>query len=240
MRLVKLAENVWLWPHDPEPDKVQSAVGVIVDGGKTILVDAGNGPGLAREIAAELRERGFPRVGRIIYTHHHWDHVYGASAFEGATVVAHRKCRDILAVEAEKPWGPEFMRQEVERNPKLQLSYEARQRIIEDWAAFRIVVPDMVFDSTMMIELENGRIELEHVGGDHAADSILVKLPEVRLMFVGDCFYPPPYHLLKGGETISLPMLEKLAKEDYDLFVEGHDKPFTRSELQMFLADKAG
>jgi glyoxylase-like metal-dependent hydrolase (beta-lactamase superfamily II) len=238
MRLVELAENIWVWPHDPEPNKVQSAVGVIVDRGETILVDAGNGPGLAREIAAELVERGFPRVGRIIYTHHHWDHVYGACAFEGARVVAHRLCREILREEAKKPWSSAYLKREIERNGKLQISYMAQERAVGDWEDFRIVVPDVVFDSTMTIELENGRIELEHVGGDHAEDSIVVKLPEARVMFLGDCFYPPPYHLLKGGETISFSMLARLAQEDYDLFVEGHDRPFTREELVAFLEGK--
>jgi hypothetical protein len=57
-------------------------------------------------------------------------------------------------------------------------------------------------------------------------------------MFLGDCFYPPPYHLLKGGETISFSMLARLAQEDYDLFVEGHDRPFTREELVAFLEGK--
>jgi glyoxylase-like metal-dependent hydrolase (beta-lactamase superfamily II) len=236
--LTKIGENVWIWPHELEADKVQSAVGVVVGLEETVLVDAGNGPGLGREIAAELVERGFPRVGRIIYTHHHWDHVYGASAFEGATVVAHQKCREILMVEAKKPWSSAYLKQEIERNPKLEISYTAQDRAVGDWEDFRIVVPDVVFDSTMVIELENGRIELEHIGGDHAEDSIVVKLPEERIMFLGDCFYPPPYHLLKGGETVSFSMLARLAQEDYDLFVEGHDRPFTKGELLAFLEGK--
>jgi hypothetical protein len=48
--LVQLAENIWLFPHDPEFNTVQSSVGVIVDRDQAVLVDSGNSPRLARQI----------------------------------------------------------------------------------------------------------------------------------------------------------------------------------------------
>jgi glyoxylase-like metal-dependent hydrolase (beta-lactamase superfamily II) len=74
-KLVQLAESVWLWPHNPDPDVVQASVGVIVGDNETVLVDAGNSPRVARQIKDELKHVGFPAVSRIMYTHHHWDHL---------------------------------------------------------------------------------------------------------------------------------------------------------------------
>ena len=96
-KFTQLAENIWLWPHNPDFNAVQSSVGVIVDKNETVLVDTGNSPNLARKIKGELKRHGFPAVSRIIYTHHHWDHVSGACEFQ-VPVVAHTKCRAILIV----------------------------------------------------------------------------------------------------------------------------------------------
>jgi len=195
-----------------------------------VLIDAGNSPRLAHQIKAELERCGLPAVSRIIYTHHHWDHVYGACAFE-IPVVAHTKCKAVLNEEAKKPWSSEYLRQEIKRNPKLKVSYKARDRAIEDWASFRIIVPEAVFEKTETIHLDKVTIELEHVGGKHAQDSIVVKIPQARVMFLGDCYYPPPLHLRKSGVRPSFDMLASLESEAYELYIEGHDEPFTRAEL---------
>jgi len=235
-KLTQLADSVWLWPHNPDENAIQSTVGVIVGEDETILIDAGNSPRLARQIKDELKQRGLPPVGRIIYTHHHWDHIYGACAFD-VPVIAHTSCREILAKEAQIPWSAEYLDREIARNSQLNLSYEARKRAVRDWQHFRIVVPNIVFAASETLHLSEGIIELEYVGGEHAEDSIIVKVPEARIMFVGDCFYPPPLHLRIAEPIPSISMLAFLLRDEYDLYVEGHDVPFTKGELLEFLGD---
>ncbi len=229
-KLIQLAENVWLWPHNSSLIAIQSCVGIIVDADETVLIDAGNSPQLARRIKDELRQCGFPPVSHIIYTHHHWDHTYGACEFQ-VPVVAHSLCKTVLTEEAQKPWGVEYLRQQIKVNPRLKLSYRARERVIQDWATFRIILPDVVFDSTLMLQFGQIRLELEHVGGQHAGDSIVVKVPQAQIMFLGDCYYPPPFHLRTPESKASMAMLAALESKDYTLYVEGHDKPFTRAKL---------
>lgn len=229
-QIQQLSEHIWLFPHNPLPNAVQSSIGVIATRHASVLIDAGNSPRLARKVKTELARRNFPPLSRIIYTHHHWDHVYGACEF-GARVMAHVSCRAILEEESRKPWGVEFLRAEIKRNPKLAVSYKARLKCIEDWDAFRIIVPEEVFEKTKSLDLEGLAIELEHVGGQHAEDSIVVKVAEEGVMFLGDCYYPPPVHLRKPDSTPSFEMLRRLQDQNYRLYVEGHDKPFTRAEL---------
>ena len=234
-KLIQLAENVWLWPHNPDYDAVQSSIGVIVGENGTVLIDAGNSPYLIRQVRDELKERDLPAVGRIIYTHHHWDHISGACELQ-VPVTAHTKCRDILEEEAKKPWSSRYLRREVERNPKLKVSYRARERAIRNWKTFRIIIPDTVFDTSTVIDLGQVTIVLEYVGGQHAEDSIVVKVPEARIMFLGDCYYPPPLHLRTPESTLSFSMLASLLEnKDYALYVEGHNKPLTRAQLLRFL-----
>jgi glyoxylase-like metal-dependent hydrolase (beta-lactamase superfamily II) len=234
LQLKQLTEHTWLYPHHPDPNAVQSSIGVIATRNETILVDAGNSPRLARHIKVELARCNLPPVSRILYTHHHWDHVYGACEFD-VSVTAHVFCRAILEEEAKKPWGMDYLNEEIRRNPKLAASYTARAKAIEDWERFRIVVPEEVFGKEELIDLNGLAIELEHVGGEHAEDSIVVKVPEDRVMFIGDCYYPPPLHLRQPDSAPSLDILRRLESNIYHLYVEGHGKPFTRIELLKLL-----
>jgi len=43
-RLTQLTEHIWLLPHDPDPDAVQSSIGVIATHNESVLIDAGNSP----------------------------------------------------------------------------------------------------------------------------------------------------------------------------------------------------
>ena len=226
-KLTQLAENVWLWPHDPDFNAVQGCVGVIVGENETALVDAGNSPDLVRQIIDALEERALPGVGRIIYTHHHWDHVYGECVFD-VPIYAHEKCRAILLEEAKKPWSAKYLDRLVARNPKLKVSCKAQARAIRDWDSFRIVPPIRVFSKVEFIDLDGIQIELEHVGGKHAKDSIIVKVPQAKVIFLGDCFYVPPLHLRKPGDVSDNGMLKSVQNDAYDLYVEGHDVPFAR------------
>jgi glyoxylase-like metal-dependent hydrolase (beta-lactamase superfamily II) len=229
-KLTQLTEHVWLWPHNPSYSAVQSSVGVINGETETILVDAGNSPQLAHRIIESLKQSGFPPVSRIIYTHHHWDHTYGAYEFQ-VPVVAHASCKSFLVEEAQKPWSVEYLHQQIKINPKLRVSYKARERAIRDWATFRIVLPDIVFEHSLTLPCGRINLELEHVGGQHAEDSIVVKVPQAQILFLGDCYYPPPLHLQTSESKASMSMLEALESEEYALYVGGHAKPLTRATL---------
>ena len=117
----------------------------------------------------------------------------------------------------------------------MKVSCEARARAIRDWSAFRIVIPDRVFSKVEFINLDGVQIELSHVGGKHAKDSIIVKVPQAQVMFIGDCYYPPPLHLRGPGEAPSTSLLKTIMDDAYDIYVEGHDYPVSRMEYVEFL-----
>jgi glyoxylase-like metal-dependent hydrolase (beta-lactamase superfamily II) len=237
IKLTQLSKHTWLFPHNPNPTAVQSSVGVIASQKGSLLVDAGNSPHLARKIKFELVRCNLPPVTHIIYTHHHWDHVYGACTFD-AEVTAHAICKEMLDAESKKPWSNEYLNMEIKNNPKLSVSYRARKKCINDWATFRIVIPEEVFENEKVIDFDGITIELEHVGGDHSADSIIVKVPQDEVMFIGDCYYPPPLHLRKPYSKPSVDVLRRLHNYAYNQYVEGHAKPFTQTKLRKLLPKK--
>ncbi|MFF3468579.1 MBL fold metallo-hydrolase [Streptomyces sp. NPDC002619] len=233
--LVRVTERVWLWPHHPDPDRVQASVGVIAGDDGCLVVDAGQSPAHARRVRESLVRQGFPPPQLLVYTHHHWDHVWGAQEW-GVPVVAHEQCRQALLAEADKPWSEPYLRAEMAREPLLRPSFSARVRAMEGcWESFRIVLPDQTFRTRHVIELAGAAAELEHVGGRHTPDSIVVKVPSEGVIFLGDCYYPPPYHLRQPGDEPDLAMVRGLVNSGYAVYVESHDVPRSRQEAEAAL-----
>ena len=229
--LTQVAQNVWVFPHDEDPNRVQPNVGVIVAGNHTILIDGGNSPRHARRVLLSLDDIQAPAVSYIIYTHGHWDHVFGAMVF-GAPAIAHELCHRYLVDSASKPWSYSYIQEEIMRMPAREANLRALGRAIEDWRNFRVVVPEITLSKILRLYLEGLTIEIEHVGGQHAADSVVVRLRESRVMFTGDCYYPPPPHIHHPDDLLDSAMIESLVEDDIDVYIDGHGDPRTRAEFQ--------
>jgi glyoxylase-like metal-dependent hydrolase (beta-lactamase superfamily II) len=98
-------------------------------------------------------------------------------------------------------------------------------------------VPDVTFTDRMSIDLGGKRVELIYTGRNHSDNSLVVLLPQNRLLFAVD-FIPVEtvaYRALPDGypdEWIgSLRQVEGL---EFDTLVPGHGKIGTREHVRMF------
>ncbi len=228
--LIQVAECVWIFPRDEDANKTQPNVGVIVAGEKTVLVDGSNSPRTARRLLLSLDDIRAPAVSHVIYTHSHWDHVFGAMVF-GAPAIAHELCRKYLIETAAKPWSSAYIQEEIQRSPAREAGLRALSRAIEDWRNFRVVLPEITFAQTFRLYLDGLTIEIEHVGGQHALDSVVVRLPEAGVLFLGDCYYPPPLHQRKPDDTLDAAMIDALVDERFNVYIDGHGDPRSRDEF---------
>ncbi|MET9270453.1 MBL fold metallo-hydrolase [Kribbella sp. NPDC003557] len=223
--LQHLAGRVWIYPHDPDPDAIRPSVAVIADDRGSVLVDAGNSPEHARAIGTAIDAAGLPAPRWLVYTHHHWDHTWGACAWPEVTVVAHSTATDLLAAEAERPWSHRYLHDQVQADPKLGPSFRARALAVPDWTGFRVVPPVQTFDDTLTLPTD---VVLRHVGGNHAPDSVIVVADGVALL--GDAFYPPPYHLRGPDDTADYAMIKQFLSEQHAWYVDAHSPPRRLSE----------
>jgi glyoxylase-like metal-dependent hydrolase (beta-lactamase superfamily II) len=224
--LQQLAGSVWWYPGDPDPELVRGGVGVIATGEGSVVVDAGQSPHMARQVQSAMRSAGLPDAKWLVYTHHHWDHTWGGCGWENVDIIGHVSGKELLTAEAQRPWSHEYLRDEIARNPRLLPSFTARAQAMPDWHDFTIVPPQHTFTDRML--LPEG-IEVRHVGGDHAPDSTIVLVPDASVMLVGDCFYPPPYHLRVPGDGLDVTMARALLDEGYEWYVDSHSEPRKRT-----------
>ena len=235
--LRRVTDRVWLFPPDPDPAVVRPGVGVIVADGGCVLVDAGHSPTVARQVAAAITAAGLPPARRLVYTHHHWDHVWGACAWPDVEIVGHRLGARLLADEADRPWSDAYLREQVAANVRLGPSFRARSRAVRDWTGFTVVPPQTEFDHALT--LPEG-VEVHHVGGRHAPDSTVVVVPDDGVLFIGDAIYPPPYHLRQAGDGYDLAVAHRLLDRtqfgDIAWFIAAHDDPWTQAQVGPLLA----
>lgn len=228
--LRQLTDHVWIYPQGENLDRIEPVVGAIITAKQTVLIDCGNSPSHARAIQRALKERQAPPVSTIIYTHHHWDHTFGSCMFE-AEVIASQQCAQEMERMAQIAWGPDWLEREMQEIPLMARSNEAKLLVVEDWSELRIVKPHRVFTDQLTLHMDDITLELQWVGGSHASDSITVEVVDQGVLFVADCFYPPPFHLRKPEDTMDLDMLNRLRKDSIQWYVHGHGDPLTSDEI---------
>jgi glyoxylase-like metal-dependent hydrolase (beta-lactamase superfamily II) len=225
MSLMHLAGRVWLYPHHRDESRTQPCVAIVDLGDHSLAVDAGNSPDHGRAVRACVREAGLPPVATIVYTHHHWDHVWGACAWDVDDVVGHASGAPLLAEDAARPWSARYARTLARDNPRLSVSVAARTRAVRDWPELVVRPPTRVFDAELRLA---DRLVARHVGGRHAPDSTIVIDEESGVALLGDCFYPPPLHLRDERSTIDVAMLRDFAELPVQWLVDSHGPPRRR------------
>ncbi|WP_211207209.1 MBL fold metallo-hydrolase [Stackebrandtia nassauensis] len=228
MTLRQLSGRAWWYPADPDPAKVRGGVGVIADPDGSTVVDAGQSPAHARQVQAAIAEAGLPAARRLVYTHHHWDHTWGACAWDDVEIIGHDSGAALLANEARRPWSHEYLAEQMKADPLLEPSFSARAAAMDGWDDFTIVPPHTTFSDSLWVP---GGIEVRHVGGQHTVDSTIVIDRESSVAFLGDCFYPPPYHLRQPGDTHDVGMIRALLAENLEWYVDSHSEPRRRSSI---------
>ncbi|MEW6029191.1 MAG: MBL fold metallo-hydrolase [Chloroflexota bacterium] len=156
------------------------------------------------------RELGVP-VRYIINTHYHADHTWGNCFFPGATIIAHARCRDLLA----------------ERGVP---SLENARRQNNTLRQVKIVLPQMTFSSgelTLRVGKKNLTI-MPALG--HSEDGIAVLVEEDRVLFAGDAFMPLPY-LVDGNLDDIAASIKKIGRMGLENIIQGHGDIILRGEI---------
>jgi len=216
--LIRVTDRVYYLPHDPDRDRIQPTIGVMLTRAGTVLYDVGNGPVRARQLQAELTRIGAPPVRWIVYSHHHWDHIFGACVFPDAHIIAHFSGLAHLREYASRAWSVDYIQSMLPERPYYAVMLDS----IDDFDAFRIMIPSLVFDSTnYTLPIDDMALTVQHVGGKHALDSCVLHVEDngQRVMFLGDCYYPKPDGI---DRAIAADMAHSLRAQAYDVYIDGH------------------
>jgi glyoxylase-like metal-dependent hydrolase (beta-lactamase superfamily II) len=231
MTVEPISEHVY-WSAPGPPDRPSLCA---VGGARwTLMLDAGSSAAHARLVLDGLAREGVRAPSHVVLTHSHWDHVFGAEEV-GAHVVAHALTARALAELAATDWSDEALDQRVADG---LVSPEHAANVKEELPSprdVRVRQADVVFREGLDIELGGVRVQVRHVGGDHAPDSTVMVVEPDGVVFLGDALYHSPDGRLTSERIF--PLYETVLGFGGRLFVEGHHPSvMTREEQETLLA----
>jgi glyoxylase-like metal-dependent hydrolase (beta-lactamase superfamily II) len=219
----------WLSP-DSTTDRPM--LGAIAGARGTLVVDAGASPTHARTLQQEIAAVGLPAPRYLALTHWHWDHIFGSAAWDLPTF-GHVETQRVMATLTQLDWSDAALDARVAAGAEIAFCRDMMKLELPDRSGLVLRPPDISFADQVTIDLGGVTCHLIHVGGDHAADSVIVHAPEDGVVFLSDCYYQNLYHTPPSYTTAKLlPLLDRLLALDAALYLTGHGaEPLTRVEL---------
>jgi glyoxylase-like metal-dependent hydrolase (beta-lactamase superfamily II) len=112
----------------------------------------------------------------------------------------------------------------------------ARQKIMSE-SRSETPVPDLTFTDRMFIELGGKQVELIYTGRNHSDNSLVVLLPQNKLLFAVD-FIPVEtvaYRTMRSDYPDEwIESLKQVEQLDFDILIPGHGKIGKKEHVQLF------
>jgi glyoxylase-like metal-dependent hydrolase (beta-lactamase superfamily II) len=152
-----------------------SNAGFVVTDEGVVAVDALGTPALGKALVEAIRKVTSKPVRRLILTHYHADHFYGAGPIKdaGAEVWAHRAALEYLN-------GGEAERRR-----------DQRARDMFPWIdeSMKIVRADRWLDDSTSFTMGGVRFDIHPMGPAHSPEDLIVVVPEEGVIFSGDILF---------------------------------------------------
>jgi len=238
-RLMRITEHVyWMPPGRPDRPSLCAVVG----SRRTLMLDGGSSRAHTNEFLRAFAAQGAAHPFAVVYTHSHWDHVFGGIEVN-APIVAHASTAERLVTLAAMDWSDEGLDRRVAAG---EASPEHAANVREELPAPRMIEiapADLIFQDGLEIELGGATVTVRHLGGDHSGESSVMYVEPDRVLFLGDCTYPSPAGVLT--RELAFPLHEAILAFGAEHFLEGHHPSvLSRHEMEqrgekMRLAERA-
>lgn len=153
--------------------------------------------------------------------------------------IACRLTNDALARMRRWAWDDESMRRRIETGEDIAFCDEHIRKEYPDRSKILVSTADLVFDNWLSIDLGGITCILIRVGGSHSEDSVVVHVPEERVVFVGDAISPDLHHgPAKYDRVLLAALIDRLERLDFETCVPGHDDPWSRDEVFAYLREE--
>jgi glyoxylase-like metal-dependent hydrolase (beta-lactamase superfamily II) len=227
MSVTKISEHVyWMPPGPPDRPSVCGVVGTR----RTLMLDAGSSTAHTRTFLDALGAESEVRPSAVVYTHSHWDHVFGGAELRGL-VVAHTMTAKQLIELATIDWSDEGLDQRVAAGHDSAQHAEHVKEELPSPRTVEVAPADIVFDDGLDIELGGVTLRVRHVGGNHCAESCVIYVEPDRVLFLGDCLYDSPAGVLTA--ELAFPLHDAILGFDAELYVDGHGASvLSRSDIE--------
>jgi cyclase len=202
-------------------DKSISNSVVLITGEGVLVVDTRMHPRDAELLLAEIRKHTDAPVRWVINTQFHGDHHMGNSVFrdEGATIIQHRDTRAIIQ---------ERFDFEVGQRPFDQLGYDRNE--------VELVLPDVLFDSELTLELGGVTVELYYLGPGQNEGDTLVYFSHARALHTAGVFHNQSWANTSYTPSMAgwMDVIEKMKSIGAEIYLPPHGELASVRDVDAF------
>ena len=215
MKLERLTERIWYYPHEEERDRPN--LGYIRGDRWSLAVDAGHSEAHTMEFYRALEEAGLPFPQLTVLTHWHWDHSFALHAIHGLSLANRqtnrhlKECRDRI----EKNGPEEFL-----------ALHESIRREYSGNRPVKVIPADMEFAGEMRLDAGNCPVRVFQAASPHTDDSTLIEVSGEKVLFIGDA-NSGSFPTWEKDPVLVREFAETLKAADAEIFLEGHWIPCT-------------
>jgi glyoxylase-like metal-dependent hydrolase (beta-lactamase superfamily II) len=164
---VEIAKDVYAYTTQGDPNSA-----VVVGDDSVLVMEAQATPVMAKALIEKIRTVTDKPIKYLILSHYHAVRVLGATAFEGAEIIASDKTLEMI-----NERGEQDFKSETDRFPRLFRAVESIPHL---------TYPTQTFSTEMTIHLGKRRVELKNLGAGHTRGDIVAWIPDCKALFSGD------------------------------------------------------
>ena len=247
----RISQHVYIKAPNGYSDR--PTIGYIKGDNLSLLFEAGASKYHTDEIKKDLERASLPYPSLVALSHWHWDHSFGLSEWDVPTI-AGKETNKMLKKLSGLRWDEESIKERIQKREEIVFCFEMMKREYGDTRNIKVVPASIEFEKELYIDLGGISVRLIHISGPHSRDSVVLFIPEERILFLGDShgkdLYTYPWHFdineedkfMEEIEKIPYDLIEKerymeeLKSLDFSIAIPGHSESIGREELFSLLS----
>lgn len=228
MALTKVTERIYFLENDKEADR--PLIGYIKGDKYSLMVDAGNSKNHVEKFNNSIEKLNLRLPDYVAITHWHWDHTYGMNAVIGKTIAC-EITNERLKVMSKWQWTEEAMSKRLLTGEDIEFAdtnIHKEYKVLQD---IKVIPADIVFKKDLEINLGGLVVILKNVIAPHSEDSVIVYVPEEKVVFIGDAYSIDFYNNYKYDSVKLQSFVNMLESLEFDTCFLGHSLPLKKTEI---------
>lgn len=226
----QLTSRIWYQTPVSETDRPILAV---VRGEKhQLMIDAGNSSAHAALFLEEMKTHNLGSPDLLALTHWHWDHIFGMKHL-GLPSIATKQTITHMKEMQPYAWTDGALQERMDQGIEIPFCADAIKLEFGATRDIEVVLPTIGFEGQLDLDLGGVHCQLIEVENDHSPGSLLVYIPEERVVFLGDAMYAdifsPKWNYTVERTTRLLTTLDRL---DADYYIWSHGEAMPKSEFE--------
>lgn len=232
MDLTKVTERIYYLINDRETDR--PVLGYIKGDKYSLMVDAGNSKNHVEKFNKSTEELNLRAPDYVAITHWHWDHTYGMHGVTGKTIAC-QTTNEQLKVMSQWKWTDEAMKNRILKGEDIEFADTNIRKEYKTLEDIKVITADIVFKNDLEIDLGGLTVILKNVVSPHSEDSVIVYVPDEKVVFIGDAYGVDYYNNCEYDPSKLQSLINTLKNLDFNICFPGHSAPINKTEIIEYL-----